>query len=178
MFDLESFIEDCKTAVEQDSSHRSVREVVKRALSEPTSIIKRIGEPLRAESQKLYQSPTLTIQNVIWGPQMTFLPHNHSMWAIIGIYTGREDNILWRKLPGGRIEAAGARSLGEGDVEPLGRDIVHSVTNPLQRMTGAIHVYGGDFYEAERSQLDPETLREEPFDFEASARRFQESNRR
>jgi len=177
MFDLDRFIEDCKTAVSGDRSHKSVREVVKRAVSEPSSLIGRIGEPQRAEAQKLYHSPNLTILNVIWGAQMTFLPHNHQMWAVIGIYTGREDNIMWRKRPGGHVEAAGARSLAVGDAEPLGRNIVHSVTNPLSRLTGAIHVYGGDFFAAERSQWDPETLLEEPFDFEASARRFEESNR-
>jgi predicted metal-dependent enzyme (double-stranded beta helix superfamily) len=178
MFDLDKFIEECKTEVARDNSHRSVREIVKSALSDPSALMARIGEPLRAGAQKLYHSPTLTILNVIWGPEMTFLPHNHNMWGIIGIYTGREDNILWRKLPGGHIEAAGARSLGVGDAEALGRNIVHSVTNPLQRMTGAIHIYGGDFYGAERSQWDPETLLEEPFDFEASAHRFEQSNLR
>jgi predicted metal-dependent enzyme (double-stranded beta helix superfamily) len=177
MFDLDRFIEDCKSAVLRDSTHKSVLEIVERAMGEPSSIVGRIGEPQRAQSQKLYHSPTLTVLNVIWGPHMTFLPHNHQMWGVVGIYTGREDNILWRKLPGGQVEAAGARSLGVGDAEPLGRDIIHSVTNPLARMTGAIHVYGGDFYTAERSQWDPETLLEEPFDFEASARRFEESNR-
>ena len=47
---------------------------------------------------------------------MTIMPHNHRMWAVIGVYTGREDNIFWRRLPGagrGMIEAAGAKSLGE-----------------------------------------------------------------
>jgi predicted metal-dependent enzyme (double-stranded beta helix superfamily) len=176
MFDLDRFVEDCATAVSRDSSHRTVREIVKHAVSDPSSLIKRLGEPRKAEAQKIYHSSKLTILNVIWGPQMNFLPHNHQMWAVIGIYTGREDNILWRKLPGGQVEAAGARSLKVGDAEPLGRNIVHSVTNPLSRMTGAIHVYGGDFFAAERSQWDPETLLEEPFDFEASARRFEESN--
>jgi predicted metal-dependent enzyme (double-stranded beta helix superfamily) len=45
---------------------------------------------------------------------MCQLPLNHGMWAVIGIYTGREDNIFWRRpadVPGGRIEAAGARAL-------------------------------------------------------------------
>jgi predicted metal-dependent enzyme (double-stranded beta helix superfamily) len=43
------------------------------------------------------------------------------MWAVIGIYTGREDNIFWRRPaddPGGRIEAAGARALSEREVTP------------------------------------------------------------
>jgi len=91
------------------------------------------------------------------------------MWAVIGVYTGREDNIFWRRLPeedSGQIEAAGAKSLGERDAEPLGRDIIHSVTNPLARLTGAIHVYGGDFFSVSRSEWDPETLLERHYDME------------
>ena len=94
------------------------------------------------------------------------------MWAVIGIYTGREDNIFWRRLPNGKVEAAGARALCEKDAEPLGPDIIHSVTNPIPRLTGAIHVYGGDFFAAERSEWDPETLREHPYDVEKTLRLF------
>ena len=103
------------------------------------------------------------------------------MWAVIGIYTGREDNIFWRRMPdadGGRIEAAGAKSLGERDAEPLGRDIIHTVTNPLTRLTGAIHVYGGDFYAVVRSEWDPETLLERAYDVEKNLRLFAEANAR
>jgi len=102
------------------------------------------------------------------------------MWAVIGIYTGREDNIFWRRVSkeaGGRVEAAGAKSLGERDVEPLGRDIIHSVTNPLSRLTGAIHVYGGDFFAVSRSEWDPETLLERNYDMERNLRLFEDANR-
>ena len=144
MFDLDRFIAECRAAVSLDPSHKSVREIVARAVSEPAAVIAGLGAPARAEVQTLYNSPELTILNVIWGPRMTIMPHNHLMWAVIGIYTGREDNIFWRRLPdedSGRIEAAGAKSLGEREVEPLGRDIIHTVTNPLPRFTGAIHVF-------------------------------------
>src|SRR5258708_12373618 len=90
------------------------------------------------------------------------------MWAVIGIYGGREDNIFWHRLPdgSGRIEAAGARALSSGDVETLGHEIIHSVTNPIPRLSGAIHVYGGDFFAAERSEWDSETLIEGRYDAE------------
>ena len=71
-----------------------------------------MGEPRRSELQTLHRSADLTILNVIWAPRMTIMPHNHTMWAVIGIYTGREDNIFWRRLaqaPGGLVEAAGPR---------------------------------------------------------------------
>ena len=86
---------------------------------------------------------------------------------------GGEDNILWRRLvdePSGRIEAAGAKALSERDAFPLGRDIIHSVTNPIGRLTGAIHVYGGDFFGVPRSEWDPERLLEGPDDVHRALR--------
>jgi len=103
------------------------------------------------------------------------------MRAVIGVYTGREDNIFWRRLPEAEqrgIEAAGAKSLGVRNTEPLGHDIIHSVTNPLPRLTGAIHVYGGDFYAMARSEWDPETLTERPYDREKNMRLFEAANAR
>jgi len=180
MFDLDQFTADCNAAVRSDRSHKLVREVVARAVSDATAVVAGLGEPRRAEVQRLYSSAELTILNVIWAPLMTIMPHNHLMWAVIGVYTGREDNIFWRRVQeeaGARVEAAGAKSLGERDAEPLGRDIIHSVTNPLSRLTGAIHVYGGDFFSVSRSEWDPETLLERNYDMEKNLRLFEAANR-
>ena len=180
MFDLDRLIADCRDAVAADSTHKAAREIVARAVSDPACVLAGLGEPKRAGVEPLYRSETLTILNVVWGPRMTILPHNHLMWAVIGVYTGREDNIFWRRLPvpeANRIEAAGAKSLGARDAEPLGRDIIHTVTNPLDRLTGAIHVYGGDFYAVTRSEWDPETLSERRYDIERNTRLFEQANR-
>ena len=180
MFELERFISDCRAALCQEPSQSSVREVVARAVSVPGSVLTGLREPRQGEIQTLYRANDLTILNVIWAPWMNLLPHNHRMWAVIGIYTGREDNIFWRRLPGSekRVEAAGAKSLSEKDVVPLGQDIIHSVTNPLPRLTGALHVYGGDFFAPGRSEWDAETLVEQPCDAKRMAERFAEANAR
>jgi predicted metal-dependent enzyme (double-stranded beta helix superfamily) len=111
---------------------------------------------------------------------MMVMPHNHQMWAVIGIYTGREDNIFWRRVPGerGRIEAAGARALCEKDAVPLGSDIIHSVINPIDQLTGAIHIYGGNFFAAERSEWDPMNLDEHRSDGEQTRLMFERANAR
>jgi len=179
MFELDQLIAECRQALKQDASHKLVREIVARAVSDTAAVLKGLGEPRRAEIQTLCRSDDLTILNVIWGPHMTLLPHNHQMWAVIGIYTGREDNIFWRRVPGGsggKLEAAGARALCEKDAEPLGRDIIHSVTNPIGRLTGAIHIYGGDFFAVPRSEWDPESLLEQRCDVDRIMRQFEESN--
>jgi len=179
MFHLDQFIADCRTARAEGDDHKAVREVVTPADSDPASVIAGLDEPQRGEVQKFYHSDELTILNVLWAPKMTIMPHNHRMWSVIGVYSGREYNIFWRRLPGrddGKVEAAGAKALCVKNVEPLGRDIIHSVTNPIPRITSAIHVYGSDFFEMERSERDPETLNEGPYDIEKNMRYFEEAN--
>jgi predicted metal-dependent enzyme (double-stranded beta helix superfamily) len=179
MFDLDRFIEECRAAVMQGQP--AVRELVARAVAEPGDVLRALGEPTRAGLNTLYRSDELTILNLVWGPYMTLMPHNHGMWAVIGLYTGREDNIFWRRIdePGmpSRVEAAGAKALSAGEAAPLGRDIIHSVINPIPRLTGALHVYGGDFFRPGRSEWDPETLREEPYDAERVRAMFEAVNR-
>jgi predicted metal-dependent enzyme (double-stranded beta helix superfamily) len=79
MFDLDQFIADCRAALAADRSHKLVREVVARAVSDPASVLKGLGEPNRAGIQKLCQASDLTILNVVWAPTMTLTPHNHQM---------------------------------------------------------------------------------------------------
>jgi predicted metal-dependent enzyme (double-stranded beta helix superfamily) len=180
MFDVERFVADCRAAFAEDPGHKAVREVLARAVSDPAAVLDGLGEPKRAEIQKLFHSDRLTILNVVWAPGMAVMPHNHRMWAVIGIYSGREDNIFWRRVRGtpNRIEAAGAKALCEGDAEPFGTDIIHSVLNPIDRLTGAIHIYGGDFFAAERSEWDSLTLEEHHMDGERVRRTFEEANAR
>lgn len=178
-FDLDQLISDCRKAVKQSAPQATISELLVRALADRGSLIRALGEPKQAEMQKLYQGNDLTILNVIWAPWMTLLPHNHRMWAVIGIYTGREDNIFWRRLPADasrRLEAAGAKALCEKDTVELGPDIIHSVTNPIGRLTGAVHIYGGDFFGVARSEWDAETFLERPCDGDKMLRRFEQAN--
>ena len=178
MFDVDAFIDTCRRAGAANGS-AGVVDVVAEVVSAPAQILKILGEPRRAGVEVLHRSPQLTVLNLVWGPLRLQLQVNHAMWAVIGIYGGREDNIFWRRLPdgSGRIEAAGAKALGDRDVTPLGRDIIHSVVNPIARLTGAIHVYGGDFFGIPRSEWDPERLTERPYDVAKTLALFEESNR-
>ena len=181
MFDLDRFTADCRAARAADRSSKTVCEVVKRAVSDPTGLLKSLGAPDRAGIREIYRSSDLSILSVVWAPRMMIMPHNHHMWAVIGVYCGREDNIFWRRIAEageGQLEAAGARSLAVKDVQPFGDDIIHSVTNPIPRLTGAIHVYGGDFFAAERSEWDPETLTEQRYDVARAMKLFEDANAR
>ena len=166
MFDLDQFIADLRASL-PEKSRQPMKEVMARAVSDPSALMRAIGEPEKPGVQVLHKSPEITVLNLLWAPRQIALPHDHRMPAVIGMYTGREDNIFWRRVAHPakfQIEAAGGEALGTGDVTILGHDIVHSVVNPLGKISAAIHVYLGNFLEIERSMWDAETLIEEPYD--------------
>lgn len=174
-FDLDHFVADCVAANKGSDAQLSVLDVLQRAVAD-TQQVRRAFEPLhRAGITPIYRSRTLTIFSAVWTPQMNLMPHDHLMWANIGIYAGREDNIFWERRDQG-IHATRAEALFEGDAAHLPLDAIHSVTNPLLRFTGGIHIYGGDFFDTTRTQWNPETLDEEPSDGDAIRKMFEREN--
>jgi len=175
MFQKERFIEECRAALKERHAQAAIRELVEKAVSEPAQVVRAVGEPKLAGVEKIYRADDLTILNLCWGPRMVFKPHNHHMWAVIGIYGGREQNIFYRRSEKG-LTQHGTKEMSARDTIPLGAAIIHAVTNPLDQITGAIHVYGGDFFATPRSEWDPRTFEEHPYDMEHTLRAFEESN--
>ncbi|MEJ8565987.1 hypothetical protein [Elongatibacter sediminis] len=174
---LDHFVQDCIDANRESEPQAAVLEVLARAVSAPAKMLAAVGEPTRAGISVIHRSPELTIFNAAWTPRMNLMPHNHKMWANIGLYSGREDNLFWRRSPQA-IEAFSAKALFAGDAAALPVDAIHSVTNPLPRFTGGIHIYGGDFFDTARSQWNPETLDEEPSDGDVIRALFESENER
>lgn len=175
-FDLEAFVAEVRRARDETDSQAACAAVLARALSVPGQVRDALGEA-QVGPQPIYSAPDLTIVNLVWSPLMVLQPHDHRMWATVGVYTGREDNILWDRRGAG-LAPVRAVTLGEGELLSLPADAIHSVVNPLRRLTGAIHIYGGDFYAADRSEWDPDTLTERPMDFEAAKAQFREADAR
>jgi predicted metal-dependent enzyme (double-stranded beta helix superfamily) len=160
-FDRQRFVSDCADALRESDPQAAVREHLARAVSDHAAVLAAMGEPKEAGFDILLATPQLTIFAAKWAPNMTLVPHNHLMWALIGIYAGREDNIFWKRTANG-LMAGGAKAMFAGDVAELPADVIHSVTNPLPRFAAGLHIYGGDFFHTERSQWNAETLEEEP----------------
>jgi predicted metal-dependent enzyme (double-stranded beta helix superfamily) len=174
MFDIDEFIAACRDALAESEPRTAVRDVLRRTLAQPSTVADVLARPVGG-LEFLHHAPDLTILNFVWAPRMALYPHDHRMWAAIGIYGGTEDNLLYRRTPDG-IVRTGDKELQDGDVFLLGSDAVHAVRNPTDRFTGAIHVYGGDFINEPRSQWDDEGRNEEPFDMEQVKRVFAEAN--
>jgi predicted metal-dependent enzyme (double-stranded beta helix superfamily) len=170
--DRDELVTNCIEASVETEPRLAVKEVLQRAVREfPDQVDKPSGW-----LDIWHVSPSLTVLHAVWPPDMMLFPHDHRMWAAIGIYGGREDNAFFRRREG-RLVESGGKELREGDVTLLGDDTIHAVHNPLGRYTGAIHVYGGDFVTTKRSQWNPETLVEEPYDLAAVRARFDAAER-
>jgi len=177
MFEKDRFVQDCMNALA--GGPEAIRPLMAEAVSDSARVIAELGAPQQAGITPIYRSPKLTVMNHIWAPYMILMPHNHQMFSVVGIYTGREDNIFWRRTEKS-IEAVAAKSLGSGEITILSHDVIHSVINPIGKMTCAIHVYGGDFFEPKepRSQWDHETLSEEPWDIDRVKAIYRETEAR
>jgi predicted metal-dependent enzyme (double-stranded beta helix superfamily) len=174
VFDVDELIAECRDAIRESEPRLAVRDVLQRALDRPGEVSDVLARSVGG-LELLHHPPELTILNFVWAPEMVLYPHDHRMWAAIGIYGGTEDNVLYRRTAEG-IVPSGDKELHDGDVLVLGSDAVHAVRNPTKRFTGAIHVYGGDFVNEPRSQWDPESMVEEPFDLEQVKRVFADAN--
>lgn len=173
--DVEQLVADILAA--HKDGQAGVEEALRRLTADRAGLIDTLGEPGKGGIRSLYNDAEITILNIVWAPLMVLRPHDHNMWASIGVYGGREDNVYWQRN-NGSIEPTGAKSLGRGEVGSLGADGIHSVINPVQKLTAAIHVYGGDFFAPGRSQWVGEDLEEEPFSQTGLVRHFMESNKR
>jgi predicted metal-dependent enzyme (double-stranded beta helix superfamily) len=179
MFVLDEFIAECREAGAETESRRAIRDVLQRALARPGEVADTL-RPTEGGLDLLHHTPELTVIHVVWAPGMRLYPHDHRMWAAIGIYAGREDNEFFRRSGEGpehrTLSESGGKVATEGDVLLLGDDTIHAVANHTSRLTGAIHVYGGDFVNQPRSQWGPGPAEEHPYDLDVVRRQFAEAN--
>lgn len=167
----ETFIETIKSAHAEGGVTR-VRAALAGFLSEWDGPPEWIGPIEGGAFSVIYRNETLTIMNIIWPPGVITEPHNHNSWAVIGIYQGREDNLLWQR-DGDALKPAGALTLAAGDTHAMSADDIHTAFNPSQALTGAIHIYEGDFLTTPKSEWDPITHEERPRDMAGTFAMFE-----
>jgi predicted metal-dependent enzyme (double-stranded beta helix superfamily) len=177
MFDVDELVAASRAALSEAEPRLAIRDVLDRAMADRGAVLDAL-QPREGGLRFLHHSPELTILDLVWAPGMRLFPHDHRMWAAIGIYTGREDNTFFRRAGPDRtgLTESGGKQLDEGDVVLLGDDTIHAVTNPLGRLTGGIHIYGGDFVNTARSQWGPGPAEERPFDMDVLRSQFAEAN--
>jgi predicted metal-dependent enzyme (double-stranded beta helix superfamily) len=174
---VDDIVARCRAALGEATPVLAVGDVLGELVAPGSGLEQALGPVVRGGITTLHHAPDLTVLQVAWTPGIALYPHEHRMWAAIGMYGGQEDNAFYRRIPGG-LEPAGGRLLPEGEVLLLGDDAVHSVANSRRDFAVALHVYGGDFFAAPRSEWDFDTYEEHPRDLARTQRLFDEANAR
>ncbi len=167
----------CRAAIAEHTPVLAVRDTLEEFVADPDALARAVGPVEIGGIVPLHRAPDLTILRVAWTPGMQLYPHEHRMWAAIGMYGGQEDNAFFRRSPDG-LAPAGGRAVVAGEVLVMGDDAIHSVANSRREFAVALHVYGGDFFTGARSEWDADTFEERPRDFDRTRRLFDDANTR
>jgi predicted metal-dependent enzyme (double-stranded beta helix superfamily) len=143
-FDPDAFVQSCINALGEWSPADAIRELVQRAVSEPRSLELACPVPVDlSDDGVVYVSDEVLVCHAIFPRRFQTGIHNHTVEAVIGVWSGYEDNLLFEETDGG-LRALGARRVGTGDVLVLGADAIHDVHTPPTTWSAALHVYLGN----------------------------------
>ena len=165
MFDLDAFIASCVDAGPGPEGSRLVEERMSEAVSDPEGLRAALsgGGLTSIADAILHRSDDLTILNVALPPNAVSPPHDHTMWAVIGIYEGCEENTFFTREEEGLVER-NERAVRAGEAVRLGDGVIHAIANGSPETTLGLHVYGGDLVAAKRRMWHPKTGEELPYE--------------
>jgi predicted metal-dependent enzyme (double-stranded beta helix superfamily) len=148
--EIRELIDACRDVGGADVPSR-VSELVAAFLDQP-NLASVVGDGDRSTYEALYRGEDLLVLHGVVPPTPApVAPHDHRMWAVIGVYQGLERNELFVRTEGGGLESVDHFTLAAGEVRILDPSTIHSVQARGDRYLGAIHVYGGDLFSTPRS---------------------------
>src|SRR5581483_9934971 len=100
---VDDIVARCRAAIAEHTPALAVRDVLDELVAGPTALQHALGPVERGGITPLHHAPDLTVLHVAWTPGIALYPHEHRMWAVIGMYGGQEDNAFFRRA-GGTIE--------------------------------------------------------------------------
>src|SRR4051812_4395711 len=100
MFSIQAFVDDCRGALQSDDPSGTVASVLRDALQDRSEV----GAAVHAWRESgggaygaIYRAHDLTILHATVTPGFESPLHNHTMWAVIGVFEGQEDNTFYRR---------------------------------------------------------------------------------
>jgi predicted metal-dependent enzyme (double-stranded beta helix superfamily) len=139
---LSDVISECERALESAAPKGTVDAVVLRAARNPP------------------------VARAIFGrTKLAAAPHNHNLWSVVGVCEGQEDNLFFERSSDGIRQIGQISVVGPG-VICNGADVIHSIRNPLDSPLVVPHACGGGLFGVPRSNWNPDTHEEVPFDWQ------------
>ena len=148
---IQELVERCRDAAATREPLTGVMETLDAFLHQP-NLERRLGKADRSTFEALYRGHDLLVLHGVVPPTPKPVdPHDHRMWAVIGVYHGQEDNQLFARTYDATLEPTERFSVRVGEIRPLDASTIHSVHAAGDRYLGAVHVYGGDLFGTPRS---------------------------
>jgi predicted metal-dependent enzyme (double-stranded beta helix superfamily) len=149
-FDSDAFVQSCIDALGERDPADAIRELIERAVSESRSLELACPVPVNlSDDGVMHVSDEILVCHAIFPRRFQTGIHNHSVEAIIGVWSGYEDNHLFEETDGG-LRSLGPRRVEAGQVLVLGADAIHDVHTPPTTWSAALHVYLGNIWTAPR----------------------------
>ncbi len=90
MFELGQFVTECRMAASRQGP-ASVLEIMRQVVADPEAInsaVSALSPSASIADAILHRAEDVLVLNATLPPFMTSPPHDHTMWAVIGIYEG------------------------------------------------------------------------------------------
>ena len=163
----DEFVAQCVATVTTSPEPTATRDVVEQAVRDQSLVSELSLDP---GVRILHGSEDLTILHVVMSGRPVGagdpIPHNHLIWAMIGVTHGSEHNQLFRRAIDS-IKPSSEHVVEAGSVFFMDQDAIHAVKNPsTEQVSSALHVYGGDLIGAAKSMWCEPYMSELPFDFQ------------
>lgn len=173
-FDPDRFVSRCVEALAESAPLAAAAEVVAEAVADPRAFAGVVDLPLDPDDDGiLFRSPELMIVHVVFPSGFRTGAHDHRVPAVIGTWSGHEDNLLYSRTGSG-IELREVRRVESGEVLVLDTGAIHDVHAPASSWTAGIHVYLGDLAAEPRSAWPDPGKVEVPCDADDMERRWLE----
>lgn len=117
----------------------------------------------------LYQAANLLVAVPFFPRSYSTGIHNHTVPAVIGVWSGYEDNHLFERVGRG-LRPVKVQRVEAGQVLVLSGDAIHDVRTPNATHSAALHVYLGDITATQRSYWSDTDSNPVPFDGEEHER--------
>lgn len=151
-FNYNRFVEKMRIAARSKTPTKFVRQELATTLA--SDELQTLGLPEQTEDEiHLFEDDTVSIWSCRFDPEFAMPPHEHKMEVHIGVVSGIEKNIMFRR-ENNSLEYVKSVNVNAGDILSIGADALHAVTAHGPEHSHALHVYLGPLTKVKRDLFD------------------------
>lgn len=152
-FTLDTFVARARAAAVAPDPLAATCTLMREALASAAA-----APPPAAEQDEvlLFEDATVSIWHERFRHDEILPPHDHAMVAVLGVYSGRERNDMWRR-DGGIWQRGATLILEAGQLHVFAPDDIHSVQAEGGAPSLGLHIYLGALTQVDRHLFDWDT---------------------